>query len=376
MRIAAAAALMIGLCVCSTAQDKGLVAYWPANGSVADVAGNHNGLDFRGKFGRAAVHDGFYFDGTANCGINVADCPAFEITGSLGISAWIRSDSPCPGEFLWREILFRGDDRPGNDPYTLAIDHSGKLVFTVDSADNVRTGIDAAIPSGQLVFVEASLDDATGQMQLFVEGRLVGQTLTERRPMPKLDPNSRPGLAIGAHPGFPNSIYRMPFHGLIDELKLYKTSVLERYGVLPSGINALSGQMIAGGLAELVRSDHSYAQFSSDQADAGISIEVAGVSTAKSVRRLDAFIASRSSIAGITQRTEFRNVNSGQHEMADSRPATTSDQLIQVTPETPSNYIDPKNGRFDMLLKFRPSGPIFDGRWEIFLDQCYWTCRP
>jgi hypothetical protein len=67
------------------------------------------------------------------------------------------------------------------------------------------------------VFAAATLDDATGQMNLYVNGNLVASTKTSIRPFGVLDPNYAPGVGIGSNE---TAQYGELFNGWIDEVRL------------------------------------------------------------------------------------------------------------------------------------------------------------
>ena len=117
------------------------------------------------------------------------------------------------------QILFRGDNRPGLDPYFLAFEGTGnKLVFGVtDANQNGATVEFSGVPFDQWLFVAGTLDDATGKMKLYVNGNLVDSITTSVRPLDALDPNWSPGLSIGCDQ---TGQYGEYFNGWIDEVRL------------------------------------------------------------------------------------------------------------------------------------------------------------
>ena len=114
----------------------------------------------------------------------------------------------------------RADDRPGLDPYELVAVPGGLLRFAVASYTD-RVAVEAPAPAGEFMHVAATLDDATGSMKLYKNGVCVAETTTAVRPFANLDPLSNPGVGIGNHGGLFQTPHHFPFHGLIDELKVY-----------------------------------------------------------------------------------------------------------------------------------------------------------
>ncbi len=196
-----------------------VVSHWTANNTAADSVGtNHGSLISGTTYAAGQVGQAFKFDGIDDR-VQMADSPSLALTHSMTIEAWVKADAiPAAGQ--QGEILFRGDDRGGLDPYSLSLQPNGMLRFEVVSGPGA-TNLWAPIPVGQFVHVVGTLDDATGQMNLYINGGLISQTVTTVRPFGALDPASNPGIGIGNHGGYPNTPHNFPFNGLIDDLKLY-----------------------------------------------------------------------------------------------------------------------------------------------------------
>ncbi len=200
----------------------GLVSWWTADGTAADLKGLNNANLFNGTtYTAGKVGQAFKFDGV-NDRVEVADSPSLALTGSLSIEGWIKVNAlPSASQGL-ATVLFRGDDRGGLDPYQLTLDSTGALWFQVVSAAGESARVSAPVATGQLMHVAATLDDATGEMTLYVNGGVVAQTVTSARPFGALDPAYNPGIGIGnANGNATGSGYNIPFNGLIDELSVY-----------------------------------------------------------------------------------------------------------------------------------------------------------
>jgi hypothetical protein len=197
-----------------------LVSYWTGDNAAADSISGNDGTLYNGAtYAAGQVGQAFSFDGV-NDRVNVADSPSFKLTQSLSIEGWVRVDG-LPTVPSLGEILFRGDDRGGRDPYQLAVSSTGNFAFYIDSL-TTRVGVTTPIPSmGEPLHVAATLDDASGAMRLYINGVRMAQSVTAIRPFADLDPASNPGIGIGNHGGHPTTPHNFPFHGLIDELKLY-----------------------------------------------------------------------------------------------------------------------------------------------------------
>ena len=206
----------------AVAQAKTPISWWKADGNAVDsVGGNDGGLQGGVTYGPGAVNQGFVFDGT-NGVVHIPDASNLAITGSLTITADVLCGQlPTSGGL--GQIFFRGDNRIALDPYYLAVKGDGNLVFHIETATGQSSEIEAVMPLQKFVFVDASLNDATGLMQLSIDNQVVAQTTTTLRPFQNLDPAFDPGIGIGntQDPGSYNEF----FTGTIDEVKVYNSVV-------------------------------------------------------------------------------------------------------------------------------------------------------
>ncbi|MBN2507344.1 MAG: immunoglobulin domain-containing protein, partial [Verrucomicrobia bacterium] len=188
----------------------GLVSWWRAEGDAVDAAGGHDGSVLNGA-GFAGGRVGSAFS-TAAFGqrVIVADAAAFELTESLTIEGWvfIHGDGGI--------VFMRGDNRTGLDSWILWLTGPQRLSFRICSATEA-VEVEGPVLYEQWQHVAATLDGASGEMRLYVNGSVVGQTNTPVRPLGPLE-GPEPGLAIGNHSG---TSLDFGFRGLIDELSLY-----------------------------------------------------------------------------------------------------------------------------------------------------------
>ena len=217
----------------AVAAPSGLVSWWTADNTAADLNGLNNATLLNGAtYAPGMVGQAFSFDGV-NARAEVADSSSLAFTASFTIEGWIKvNGSPSSGSF--GSIMFRGDDRGGLDPYELDIQSDGTLSFNVTPALSNGSTIQTPISTGQWTHVAATLDDATGLMSLYVNGLLAAQTTTDVRPFANLDPNSNPGVGIGNANG---TSYNVPFNGQIDELSVYSRALTpgELLGIFKAG---------------------------------------------------------------------------------------------------------------------------------------------
>ena len=212
------------------------VAYWrfeegsansPANGDFAVLDSSGNGLDgtpINGPVYRADVPAAtvpfsgapdtrsLQFNGTSQR-VTVPDNPKFVLTHSLTLEAFIK---PLAATDLG-QIVFRGDDRPGNDAYWLYVQNN-QVIFDIENAAQQFAYVTAPLPGlNRWMEVAGTLDDATGAMRLYINGSQRAAAVTSIRPVGPMDPNSNPGIGIG---NVASGNYNEYFNGLIDEVRI------------------------------------------------------------------------------------------------------------------------------------------------------------
>lgn len=201
------------------APPSGLVSWWTADNTAADLRGLNNGTLSNGTtYAAGKVAQALSFDGVDDRAM-LGDPDSLKFTASLSIEGWVQVNALNPAT-NFETILFRGDDRPGLDPYDLHVTPGGQLAFGVSSLTG-STYIQAPMPLGQLVHVGATLDDASGAMKLYLNGAVAAETVTAVRPFRDLDPTLHPAVGIGNA----NSSYNVPLNGLIDELSVYNRAL-------------------------------------------------------------------------------------------------------------------------------------------------------
>lgn len=167
------------------------------------------GLDLNGKHG----------------GLLLADFPALALTRTMTVSTWVYLRSYVndgPGA----QILFRGDDRPGLDPYDFVVRGNGTVEFSVGDDQGNRPFVATEIPLHTWVRLTGSFDSESGELRLWKNDRLIATRVTDIRPFRDLDTRYLPGVGIGnveTDRGFGNN---QPLDGVIADLRMYPT-VLE-----------------------------------------------------------------------------------------------------------------------------------------------------
>jgi hypothetical protein len=144
------------------------------------------------KTERGTTYD---FDGKRS-GILLPDVSALAFTNSFTVSTWIYLRSYVndgPGA----QILFRGDDRNGLDPYDLVIHGDGTINFFVRDSSSRGFCVSAEMPLAKWVNVVASWEMPTGQLNLWLNGVNVAHATTSVQPFAVLDKGAAPGFGIG-----------------------------------------------------------------------------------------------------------------------------------------------------------------------------------
>ena len=204
-----------------------LISHWAGENNASDSVGANNGSLINGTNFTAGVNgQAFLFDG-ANDRIDIyndnegPENGGLAFTGSFSISASINVASFSSS---FGQIVFRGDSRAGFDPYFLAATKryinnqwTDGVWFNINNSSNQGAGIFAPLSTGSFFDILATLDDTTGEMKLYVDDVLASSITTAIRPFKDLALGN--WFGIGNHPNGGSN--HQPFHGIIDEVKLY-----------------------------------------------------------------------------------------------------------------------------------------------------------
>jgi Concanavalin A-like lectin/glucanases superfamily len=200
----------------------GLVGWWKGDGNTLDSSGlGNSGVAINigytnGIVGQAFACDPNSFPYGTYTGIQIPDQPAYVLTNSLSIEGWVRPRGDGYG------IFWRGDNRPGLDPYFLSMQGNNNLRFYIEDESGNSAMVGTYLTYNQWTHVAATLDGSTGTMSIYTNGVLADQTVTDVRPFGNLIPGDSPGVGIGnVNDGFNN----FPFTGDIDEISLYNRAL-------------------------------------------------------------------------------------------------------------------------------------------------------
>jgi hypothetical protein len=149
-------------------------------------------------------------------GIGLPDPAGLRGARSLTVAAWVWMDEvpTRPGQ-----LVFRGDDRNGNDPFSLVVWPDGSLHFGVADERDHGVNVSAPLPRKRWTHVVGTLDDRTGLLSLAFDGRVLAQTKTDIRPGADLDPTQTPGLGIGNLQS--TGVHNQPFVGRLADVRVY-----------------------------------------------------------------------------------------------------------------------------------------------------------
>lgn len=176
----------------------------------------------------------YAFDGRQG-GLALSDVPGLAGARSLTVAAWVWMRK-APGQA--GQLVFRGDDRTGNDPFQLVTWADGTVHFGITDAGDQGVEIGTNLPVGRWTHVVGSIEDRTGAMRLYLDGVMVKQVTTKLRPSITLDAGTSPGIGVGniQNPGF--GPHNQPFDGKLADVRVYPAALSPReVGFNPEGWN-------------------------------------------------------------------------------------------------------------------------------------------
>ncbi len=159
----------------------GLLGWWPGDGNASDIQLGNNGIAVNGAtFAPGLVRQAFSFDG-ADDFIDVPDSPALHaITTAVTVDAWI-NPHPTPTGAGW---IFARRDPLVSEGIGLSINNDGFMgtALQTDVTSFIST-VDPVIQfNGQWQHVAVTADTATGQVQLYLNGKPLALKVDEGSP--------------------------------------------------------------------------------------------------------------------------------------------------------------------------------------------------
>ena len=161
---------------------------------------------------------GLDFDG-GHGGFLIPDFPVLRLTRSLTAAAWIYVRRYTPNGFQ-SQVLFRGDDRSGLDPYFISVENPGKVVFSINGADGGGASARADIPLKAWVRVTGVFDEEANEVRIYLGNRLVATTSTQLHPFAELRMADAPGVSIGNVQN-DKGPHNQPMDGIVADVRLY-----------------------------------------------------------------------------------------------------------------------------------------------------------
>lgn len=195
----------------------GIVGWWKGDGTAMDSVNHNNGVPVNVTYSQGVVGQAFAFDpenypyGTYT-GVQIADQPQYALTNALTIEGWIR---PRGDGYI---IFWRGDNRPGLDPYSLSMQGNQLLTFGICDAAGNSDRVVVTLPYGNWIHVAAAYDGTAGTLSIYTNAVLAAQEATAVVPSGNLIAGDSPGVGIGNLNDGQNNF---PFIGDIDEIALY-----------------------------------------------------------------------------------------------------------------------------------------------------------
>lgn len=156
-------------------------------------------------------------------GILFGDTQVLALQGSISVAAWINPKAwvtDGPGA----QILFRGDDRNGLDPYYLTIHPDGTVNFAINDEQQQGMSVKTELQLGKWQHILASFDAKTGIMRMWLNGEEVANAITTRRPFKVLDNKFAPGFSVGNVQNNQGP-HNQPFTGFLGDIRIYNTAV-------------------------------------------------------------------------------------------------------------------------------------------------------
>lgn len=155
----------------------------------------------------------------------IVDHPALALEKQFTISVWLK-----PYAYLLEgpqaQIMFRGDDRPGLDPYSLAVHDDGTVFLRFDNEANITSECRSKtkIPLNVWTHVLASFNSGTHLMKIYINGKLESTTETMLHPLGPLDDKDSAGLGVG-NVQWDRGPHNQPYHGVLADLRLYNVTL-------------------------------------------------------------------------------------------------------------------------------------------------------
>jgi hypothetical protein len=150
---------------------------------------------------------------------------------------------------------------------------------------------------------------------------------------------------------------------------------------LPEDYTVVRGIPAYGGLADLFASDDSRLGTNAgptlDPAEPPVWLVIDGTASVATPSEFAFTLEAKANTSGLRQKIELYNYITESFEEVDSRAATTTDSVVEVTVTgDPSRFIDPGNLAMKAQLTWKPSGPVLIWPFTVGIDQAVWKMLP
>lgn len=180
------------------------------------VLGNHGtpfGLPVSSSPLDSCAGMGLHYDGVDNR-VFCPDRAEYANLASMTVEVVLSTPGYFPSCCGFNQLVFRGDDRAGSDPFFLTLQSDGRVGYYINNALVVQSP--SPLPSNRPISVAATLDGATGTARMFVNRVQIAVASTTLRPTAVLT-GPLPGLGFG-NVQSPN--FRQFFVGTIYEVRI------------------------------------------------------------------------------------------------------------------------------------------------------------
>jgi uncharacterized protein (TIGR03437 family) len=177
---------------------------------------------------------GLRFNGSQR--VVIAHRPQLELHKSFAVELSVFLDS-CPGTGGRYDIVWQGDDRPGNDPVFIQADQDCRIrVAVTDDRPRTLSILSKTSLQPRVWYrLQALLDDDADALVLSINGVEEARIVTDMRATRTLDRTQNPSLVLGA-----TSTGTGGFVGIIDDVAVRNDAAATGVPKLTKAVNAAS----------------------------------------------------------------------------------------------------------------------------------------
>lgn len=214
--------IIFGLAAAMVEAQERMPVLWMDRLGQISIEGRSVSPQFNAGAARIQTRDGIAYNFSGHkSGILFGDQPALKLGSSMTVAVWLFPRSYVndgPGA----QILFRGDDRNGLDPYDLVILGDGTVKFDIENDHGQSMEVRAELPLNKWTHVTASFNDADGELTMWLNGVRTANSHTTRKPFVDLDARFAPGVGVGNVQN-DKGPHNQPYNGMLADLRLYSS---------------------------------------------------------------------------------------------------------------------------------------------------------